>query len=107
MSEIRFAVIDGTYHVHNIVMAPPSFAQYWYYIPSDTAQLGDFYNGTTFVTPPPPVPGRADMSGMLGNYLSNKEQIRREAILDSILDGQPAPQTFQAFLDMLAIADPT
>lgn len=107
MSNIRFAFINSASYVLDIVMAPPAFSQFWYYIASETAQIGDFWDGTVFVPPPPPPPpDRYQLRDALNAYLAGKENTRREAVLDTVIDGD-MPETMVEFEARLITADPS
>ena len=49
---MRAAIIENGV-VKNVVKADPEFAQSQGWVVSDTAEIGDLYDGSSFTTPPP------------------------------------------------------
>ena len=105
MSDIRFAMLDQTSHVSNIIYAPSTW-NYPYLIPSETAQMGDYWDGAIFITPVPPPPSFGDMAQALRTFLSNKETARQEAIVTTLIDNDP-PETMSEFMARVVLADPS
>jgi len=106
MSDVRFAKIDSTSHVDAIIFGPAAWASYPYLVQSDTAQLGDYWDGTNFSLPVIPPPTRYEMEIALRSYIQAKETARQSLILDSIINGDP-PETMDEFMTRLAAADPS
>lgn len=107
MSDVRFAKIDSTSHVDAIIFGPAAWVGvYPYLFQSDTAQLGDYWDGTTFSAPVIPPPTRDEMAVALRAFIQAKETARQSLILDSIIDGDP-PETMDEFMTRLQAADPS
>lgn len=86
--------------VVEVAVGDEAFALSLGYIPGDGAAMGDFWNGTTFVTPPPPPPPPPtmnDYSTALDVILTRRAEERRDAMRDAILLADPSIETLIEF----------
>ena len=85
--------------VTGVTEMEPEFASYMLselgqtWIPSETAQPGDIWDGTTFTTPPPPPISLAQYRTQLNTILAEMENARRDAFRDLVLAEADPPIT--------------
>lgn len=98
MAYIRHVRLENNV-VINITDMEPEFAVYMLnvegqtWIPSETGQMGDIWDGTTFTTPPPPPITLAQYRTELNAILAEMESARRDAFRDLVLSEADPPIT--------------
>lgn len=108
MAIYRYAQLDSNNFVIYVGDADEQWGVMFGWIKSETAQVGDFWNGTIFITPPPPDATIGEYSQALTQHLFNKQQAVENGIRDAILAADPTIKTvaaFQAVLDSMTWPD--
>lgn len=101
MSVIRFAIVQDGVCV-NTTVAEEEWGISMGWIPSDTAQIGDLYDGTTFTTPPPPPPEPWEMLQDLANEQGSRAHGRRVAFVNDYITNNGVPANRAAWQSTLA-----
>jgi len=94
---MSFAIVENGV-VTNLVEAEEAFGVLMGWIPAGNAKMGDLWDGTTFTTPPPPIPTLEEYNTLLRNYMAMRANAAREALCDQILLANPSVNSVSSFL---------
>lgn len=94
---VRFAIVENGVCT-NISEAEEAFGIFMGWIPSETAQMGDLWDGTSFTTPPPPIPTLEEYNTLLKNYIALRAITAREALCNQILLANPSVNSISTFI---------
>lgn len=94
---LRFAIVENGV-VTNVADAEEAFGLFMGWIASETAKMGDLWDGTTFTTPPPPVPTLEQYNTLLQNYMQQRAIAAREALCNQILAANPSVNSITSFI---------